>query len=75
MTGSNVVDLVLAVVLLAYAASGYRRGFVVGLGSLAGFVGGGALAMWGLPRLLERWSSYETQDVRRILEQYRVPIR
>jgi S1-C subfamily serine protease len=67
VTGSNVVDLVLAVVLLAYAASGYRRGFVVGLGSLAGFVGGGALAMWGLPRLLERWSSYETQDVRRIL--------
>jgi len=67
VTGATVVDLVLAVVLVAYAASGYRRGFVVGMGSLAGFVGGGALAMWGLPKVLERWSVYDAQDIRRVV--------
>jgi len=67
VNGATAVDLVLVAVLAAYAASGYRRGFVIGLGSLAGFVGGGALAMWGLPRVLERWSTYGPQDVRRVL--------
>jgi len=67
VSGATVVDLILAVVLVAYAASGYRRGFFVGLGSLAGFVGGGALAMWGLPRVLERWSTYGPQDLRRVV--------
>ena len=67
MSGATVVDLVLAVVLVAYAASGYRRGLFVGRGSLAGFVGGGALAMWGLPRVLERWSTYGPQDMRRVV--------
>jgi S1-C subfamily serine protease len=62
-----VIDLLLAVVLVGYALSGYRRGAVVGVGSLAGFVGGAALAMWGLPRLLERWSAVETGDVRRLV--------
>jgi S1-C subfamily serine protease len=61
-----VIDLLLAVVLVAYAASGYRRGAVVGIGSLAGFVGGAALAMWGLPIALERWSAVETDDLRRL---------
>jgi S1-C subfamily serine protease len=61
------IDLVLSLVLVGYALSGYRRGAVVGIGSLAGFVGGGALAMWGLPRALERWSAVESGDLRRLV--------
>jgi S1-C subfamily serine protease len=62
-----VIDLLLAVVLVGYAVSGYRRGAAVGIGSLAGFVGGAALAMWGLPRALERWSAVDTGDLRRLV--------
>src|SRR5947209_4909779 len=38
--------------MIGYAIGGYRNGAVVGFFSLAGFVGGAALAMWGLPKLL-----------------------
>jgi S1-C subfamily serine protease len=62
-----VIDLLLAVVLIGYAFSGYRQGAVVGFLSLAGFLGGGALAMWGLPRLLDRSLTTDGTDVRRVL--------
>jgi len=62
-----VIDLVLAVVLLGYAFSGFRQGLAVSLLSLAGFLGGGALAMWGLPPLLERWLTPGTADLRRVI--------
>ena len=62
-----VVDLVLAVVLLGYAVSGFRQGVVVSVLSLVGFVGGGALAMWGLPELFARQVLPDTGDVRRAL--------
>jgi S1-C subfamily serine protease len=37
------LDVVLIVVCLGFAISGYRQGFVVGILSFAGFLGGGAL--------------------------------
>ncbi|WP_426563935.1 MarP family serine protease [Angustibacter sp. McL0619] len=45
------IDLILAVLLIGYAIGGYRNGAVVGFFSLAGFVGGGVLAMWLLPKV------------------------
>ena len=51
----NALDVVLVVVLAAYAVAGLRQGFVVSVLSLAGFLGGAALAMWLLPDLVDRW--------------------
>ena len=45
----DLLDLVLVLVILVYAASGYRRGLVAGCVSLAGFVGGAAVGVWVLP--------------------------
>ncbi|MPY62483.1 MarP family serine protease [Streptomyces spongiae] len=45
----DVLDILLLLVILAYAASGYRRGLVAGCVSLAGFVGGAAVGVWVLP--------------------------
>jgi S1-C subfamily serine protease len=49
----DVLDLLLLLVILAYAASGYRRGLVAGCVSLAGFVGGAAVGVWVLPWVME----------------------
>ena len=58
----NALDVALAVVGVLFALSGYRQGFVVGVLSFGGFLGGGVLgarlapqiAAWGplsdLPR-------------------------
>lgn len=61
------IDLLVVVLLLAYAVSGYRQGALVGFLSLAGFLGGGALAMWALPGLLDRWLPAGSADGRRIV--------
>lgn len=45
----DILDILLIVVILAYAASGYRRGLVAGCVSLAGFVGGAVIGVWILP--------------------------
>ncbi|MDN3261602.1 MarP family serine protease [Streptomyces sp. CSDS2] len=45
----NLLDLLLAVVAVCSAVSGYRRGLVAGCLSLAGFAGGAAVGMWLLP--------------------------
>lgn len=50
----NLLDLVLLVVMVAYAVSGYRRGLVAGCVSLAGFLGGAVLGVWALPYIVER---------------------
>nr|WP_203633297.1 MarP family serine protease [Streptomyces sp. SID10815] len=47
------LDLVLVLVILVYAASGYRRGLVAGCVSLAGFVGGAAVGVWALPWVMD----------------------
>ncbi|MEW2168314.1 MarP family serine protease [Streptomyces sp. NPDC007084] len=49
----DVLDLLLMLVILAYAASGYRRGLVAGCVSLAGFVGGAVIGVWVLPWAME----------------------
>ncbi|UUU34457.1 MarP family serine protease [Streptomyces sp. CA-210063] len=49
----DVLDILLLLVILAYAASGYRRGLVAGCVSLAGFVGGAAIGVWILPWMME----------------------
>ncbi|MFD9091897.1 MarP family serine protease [Streptomyces collinus] len=45
----DLLDLVLVLVVVGYAASGYRRGLVAGCVSLAGFVGGAVVGVWALP--------------------------
>jgi S1-C subfamily serine protease len=61
-----VIDLLLVVVLVGYAVSGFRQGALVGVFSLLGFLGGGALAMAVLPRLLTRWFDAGSADLRRL---------
>jgi S1-C subfamily serine protease len=41
--GDHLLDLVLLVLIALFAVSGYRQGFIVGLLSFVGFVGGGIL--------------------------------
>ena len=48
-----IVDLVLIVVMIAYAVSGFRQGLVVGLLSLGGFVAGAVLAIKVIPGLAD----------------------
>ncbi|MFF1629086.1 MarP family serine protease [Streptomyces sp. NPDC058272] len=49
----DLLDIVLTLVALAYAASGYRRGLVAGCVSLAGFVGGAVIGVWVLPWIMD----------------------
>ena len=49
MTG---LDIVLILGCAAFAWAGFRRGFIVGVFSLAGFIGGGVLGMLVTPRLV-----------------------
>ncbi|MGW2643013.1 MarP family serine protease [Streptomyces sp. NPDC001348] len=49
----DLLDLMLVLVILAYAASGYRRGLVAGCVSLAGFVGGAVVGVWVLPWIMD----------------------
>jgi S1-C subfamily serine protease len=47
-----VIDVVLLLIMLGYAISGFRQGLVVGVLSLGGFVGGAVAAMFLAPVLL-----------------------
>ncbi|NUS12913.1 MAG: MarP family serine protease [Streptomyces sp.] len=49
----DLLDILLLLVVAAYAASGYRRGLVAGCVSLAGFVGGAVLGVWILPWVMD----------------------
>lgn len=49
----HLLDILLALVVLVHAVSGYRRGLVAGCVSLAGFVGGAALGVWILPWVMD----------------------
>jgi S1-C subfamily serine protease len=49
----DLLDILLVLVILAYAASGYRRGLVAGCVSLAGFVGGAVIGVWVLPWMMD----------------------
>lgn len=47
------IDVVLVVLLVSYAVSGYRQGIAVGALSLIGFLGGALLSMWVVPPLAD----------------------
>ena len=49
----DLLDILLLLVILAYAASGYRRGLVAGCVSFAGFVGGAVIGVWVLPWMMD----------------------
>ncbi|MFJ4683225.1 MarP family serine protease [Streptomyces sp. NPDC088789] len=49
----DLLDIALLLVIVVYAASGYRRGLVAGCVSLAGFVGGAAIGVWVLPWVMD----------------------
>lgn len=52
----NVLDVLLVVAAVGFAVSGYRQGFVVGVLSVIGFLGGGLVAVQLLPFLLRHLS-------------------
>lgn len=54
MTGAVVLDLALLVLLLAYAAYGFRRGFILSLGSFVGIIAGAVAAFFAIP-LVTGW--------------------
>ena len=54
MTGSAVLDLLLIVLLIAYTAFGFRRGFILSLGSFVGIVVGAIAAFFAIP-LVTGW--------------------
>lgn len=51
---SGVLDVILVLVLVSYAVTGWRSGLVAGALGMIGLVGGGVLAMSLLPTLLDR---------------------
>ncbi|MDB1086513.1 MarP family serine protease [Streptomyces sp. ACA25] len=53
----NVLDLLLLLAAIWFAVVGYRQGFVVGVLSVIGFLGGGLLAVFLLPRIWEAVSN------------------
>ncbi|MFJ9904762.1 MarP family serine protease [Streptomyces sp. NPDC101152] len=57
----DLLDILLMLVVLAYAASGYRRGLVAGCVSLAGFVGGAVVGVWVLPWVMDLVTAGTTQ--------------
>lgn len=66
MTSALALDLVLVLALALYAAGMYRAGLVAGALALVGLLGGGLLALWGLPPLLDRWSPADGDPAARI---------
>ena len=63
--GLTFLDLLLVVLFVSYAISGYRQGLVVSVLSLAGFLAGGAVAMWLVPIAIHEWTSLETTPLLR----------
>lgn len=51
----DLLDVALVLAVVAFAVSGYRRGFVVGVLSLVGFLGGAALGARFAPELATRY--------------------
>ena len=50
----NVLDLLLILAAVWFAVVGYRQGFVVGVMSVIGFLGGGLIAVYVLPRIWDK---------------------
>ncbi|MEV4437613.1 MarP family serine protease [Streptomyces sp. NPDC049577] len=56
----NLLDLLLMLIVLGYAVSGYRRGLVASVILLAGFLGGAVLGVWALPFILRPFEAGTT---------------
>jgi len=57
-----VLDAILVVLIVVFAISGYRQGFIVGALSFVGFIGGGVLAALGAPPLIQAFVPNPTQQ-------------
>ncbi len=67
MSGGLALDLLLAVLFVSYAVTGYKQGLTVSALSLVGFLGGGAIGMWLLPQLLEQSQWLIDHDLVRVV--------
>lgn len=47
----DLLDLILIVLVIAFAVAGYRQGFIIGVLSFVGFIGGGAIGAAFAPKL------------------------
>jgi uncharacterized membrane protein required for colicin V production len=65
--GLTVLDWLLVLLFISYAVTGWRQGLVVSVLSLAGFLGGGALAMWLLPKAIHDWTNLEGSRLMRAI--------
>ena len=63
--GLTVLDYLLIVLFISYAFTGFKQGLVVSVLSLAGFLTGGALAMWLVPMAMEQWTDLESSPLLR----------
>ncbi|MBW8482904.1 MarP family serine protease [Actinomadura parmotrematis] len=62
MLGDHLLDLILLVLVVLFAVSGYRQGFIVSLLSFAGFVGGGVIGVLIAPPIAEATVSGTAQQ-------------
>jgi len=51
------IDILLILMIIGYAISGYRQGLVVGALSLGGFIAGAVVAMWLVPPLASTFTA------------------
>jgi len=60
--GDHVLDLILLALIVLFAVSGYRQGFLVGVLSFVGFVGGGIIGILIAPPLAQAVVSGDQQQ-------------
>jgi len=53
----DLLDLIIILICVGFAISGYRQGFVVGMMSFIGFVGGLLVGVWLVPDVMRRFQS------------------
>ncbi len=59
----NLVDVVVVLLVLAFALAGLRQGFVVSVVSFAGFVAGGLFGLWLMPLVLSGQQTSSTRSL------------
>jgi len=53
----DLLDLIIVLICIGFAVSGYRQGFVVGVMSFVGFVGGLLVGVWLVPQVMSHFRS------------------
>ena len=53
----DLLDLIIILICIGFAVSGYRQGFVVGVMSFVGFVGGLLVGVWLVPQVMSHFRS------------------